>query len=77
MVNTIRGLGQDVNEQEVVQKVLRSLPIRFNPIVSIIEENKHLENMTMDGLWGILIDYGMRIEDPMQKEDAFKVSQKR
>ena len=64
MVNTIGGLGKEVNEQEVVQKVLRSLPIRFNQKVYAIEEKKHLEKLTMDALQGILIAYEMRIEDP-------------
>lgn len=39
VVNTIKALGKKVNEQEVVQKILRSLPLRFNPKVSSIEKN--------------------------------------
>ena len=61
MVNTLKGLGKGVNEHEVVQNVLRSLPIRFNTKVFAIEENKHLEKLTMDALWGILIAYEIRI----------------
>ena len=60
----------------MVQKVLRSLPIRFNPKVSAIEEKKHLEKLTMDTLWGILIAYETRIEDPKQTKVSFKASQK-
>ena len=48
----------------MVQKVLISLPIRFNPKVYVIEEKKLLQKMTMDALQGILIAYEMRIEDP-------------
>ena len=50
MVNTIRGIGKEIKEQEVVKKVLTSPPMRFNPKILAIEENKHLENLTMDAL---------------------------
>ena len=48
----------------MVQKVLRSLPVRLNPELYAIEDKKHLEKMTMDALRRILIAYEMRIEDP-------------
>lgn len=41
--------------------------MRFNPKVLAIEENKHIKKLTMDALWGILISYEMRIEDPKQR----------
>ena len=31
--NTMRGLGQKIEDEAIVQKVLRSLPARFNPKV--------------------------------------------
>jgi hypothetical protein len=62
IVNTIRGLGEKVEEPMIVQKVLRSLPLRFDSKVSVIEEMKDLEKLTMDELHGILIAYEMRIE---------------
>ena len=34
LVNTIRGLGEEVNESIVVYKILRTLPKRFNPKIS-------------------------------------------
>jgi hypothetical protein len=30
-VNVIIGLGEEIEESVIVQKVLRSLPMRFNP----------------------------------------------
>lgn len=41
-VNTIRGLDEKLDEDVVVQKVLRSLRKKFNPKVSAIEK---MENM--------------------------------
>ena len=60
--NTIRGLGEKVEEPIIVQNVLRSLPLIFNLKVSAIEEMKDLDKLTMDALHGILTAYKMRIE---------------
>ena len=38
VVNTIRGLGEEVKETIVVQRILRSLPSKFNPKVSTVED---------------------------------------
>jgi len=62
VVNSIKVLGEDVEETSIVQKVLKSLPSRFNPKISVIEEIKDLDNLTMDVLHGTLIAYEMRIE---------------
>jgi hypothetical protein len=36
IVYTIKGLGVEFDESMVVQKVLRSLPVRFDPKISVI-----------------------------------------
>jgi hypothetical protein len=38
MVNAMKALGEKIEEPSLVQKILRSLPDRFNPKVSAIEE---------------------------------------
>ena len=37
LVNTIIGLGEEFEEAIVVQKVLRTLPKRFNPKIFALE----------------------------------------
>ena len=37
VTNTIRGLGEEVKEEMIVQKTLRYIPMRFNSKVSAIE----------------------------------------
>ena len=39
VVNSITGIGEEVNESIIVQKVLRSLPLRYDAKVSTIEES--------------------------------------
>jgi hypothetical protein len=36
-VNSILGMGEEIKESIVVQKVLRSLPMRFDPKISALE----------------------------------------
>ena len=58
LMNTIRGLGEDSCNNVIVQRVLRTLPMRFNPKVC---EMRHLKKMIMDELQGILTAYEMII----------------
>jgi hypothetical protein len=77
-VNEIIGLGEEIEESVIVQKVLRSLPMRFNPKISILEERSDLNSIRMDELHGIFTAYEMRTEqeNPDVKEEAFKASRR-
>jgi hypothetical protein len=61
-VNEILGLGEEIKEIVIVQKVLRSLPVRFDPKISTLEERKYLDSISMDELHGISIGYEMITE---------------
>ena len=54
-VNAIRRLGGKLKEKEVVSKLLRTLPMRYVPKVSTLEERYYLKKVTVDELHGILI----------------------
>ena len=62
VVNTIKGLGVEVDDLVVVQKVLRYLHMIFGPKISTLEERAYLGTLSMDELHGIFIAYEMRIE---------------
>jgi hypothetical protein len=62
IVNEIIGLGEEIEESIIAQKVLRSLPIRFNPKISSLEERSDLISIIMERLHGILTAYEMRTE---------------
>jgi hypothetical protein len=61
MVNVMKALGETIQESSLVQKILRSLPDRFNPKVSSIEELNDLKTLEFDQLLGTLTTYEMRI----------------
>jgi hypothetical protein len=60
VVNTIRGLDETIDDSTIVDKVLRTLPKRFDLKVSSLEERKDLDSISMDELHGILTAYEMR-----------------
>jgi hypothetical protein len=61
-VNAILELGEEIEESIIVQKVLRSLPMRFDSKISTLEEREDLDSISMDELHGIFTAYEMRIE---------------
>jgi hypothetical protein len=77
-VNEIIGLGEEIEEYVIVKKILRSLPMRFNPKISTLEERSDLDSISMDKLHGIFIAYEMRNEqeNPDVKETIFKESKR-
>jgi hypothetical protein len=77
IINSIRGLGVEVSDNELVEKIL-TLPIIYNPKVSSLEDRENLDKITMDVLYGILIAYELILghENHSQGEVAFKVLKK-
>jgi hypothetical protein len=77
-MNEIIGLGEEIEESVIVQKVLRAFPMRFNPKISTLEEILDLNSISMDKLHGIFTAYEMRTEHENLdvKEAAFKASKR-
>jgi hypothetical protein len=74
LVNAMKSLGEKIEEASLVQKILRSLPDRFNPKVSAIEELNDLKYLAFDQLLGTLTAYEMRIgkDKSTTREASFK-----
>jgi hypothetical protein len=70
----MKSLGEKIEEPSLVQIFLRSLPDRFNPKVSAIEELNDLKTLEFDQLLGTLTAYEMRIVKykPTSREASFK-----
>ncbi|XP_059078039.1 uncharacterized protein LOC131876616 [Cryptomeria japonica] len=78
VVNSLKGLGEKLDDKVVVPKILRSLPLRFYAKVPAIEEMVELGKLTVDKLHGILTAYEMwtNVESSSNKETTFKASKK-
>ena len=61
IVNADIGLGENVPKEMIMQKVLRSLSLRYHSKISSLEDRKNLGKLAMDELHSILIAYEMRI----------------
>jgi hypothetical protein len=72
LMNSMKGLGEKIEEAFLVQKILRSLPDRFNPKVFAIEEMNDIKTLSIDQLLGTLTAYEMRIsKDKSTTREAY------
>jgi hypothetical protein len=77
-MNDIIGLGEEIKEYVIVQKVLIYLRMIFDPKILALEEISDLNSISMDELHGIFTAYEMRTEqeNPYVKEAAFQESKR-
>jgi len=71
--------GEPIETKIVIRKILRILPARFNPKVSVLEDRSNLTNLSIDELHGILTAYEMSIEEEdgsSHLETTFSASKK-
>jgi len=61
LIAQIRSHGETLEERRIVEKILRILPSRFDPIVVAIEENKDLTQFTVDELSASLMSHEHRL----------------
>ncbi|GMP23151.1 hypothetical protein CsSME_00000857 [Camellia sinensis var. sinensis] len=77
IVNSSFNLGEKIPESKVVGKILRSLPDRFQPKVTAIEEAQDVDNLKLDQLVGNLQTYeAHRNFKKKQKDIAFSSAHK-
>jgi hypothetical protein len=61
IVNQIRLTGEDIPDQRIVEKVLKSLPNKFEIVLTTILESKDLSNFSTDELMGSLLTHETRL----------------
>jgi gag-polypeptide of LTR copia-type len=70
IVNQIRSCGENLYEKIIVMKVLHSLTTKFDYVVTMIEESKHLSTYTFDELMGSLQVHEARLNRSEEKNDS-------
>ncbi|XP_022891807.1 girdin-like [Olea europaea var. sylvestris] len=68
IVNSSFNLGEKILESKIVRKILRSLPERFRPKVTSIEESKDLDTVNIEELVGSLQIYELTISQPKKNK---------
>jgi hypothetical protein len=61
IVNQIRLIGETITDQRIVEKILRSLPKKFEMVVTAILESKDLSRFSIDELIGSLVTHETRL----------------
>jgi hypothetical protein len=62
-VNAMIRLGEEIEKSVIVQNVLISLPMIFDPKISALEERENIDSISMDELHGIFIAYEVRTKN--------------
>ena len=57
ITNNREQLGEAVDEKNIIRNILRMLPGRFNPKVSVLEYSANLDKLNKEELHGVLIPY--------------------
>lgn len=73
IVNQIRSYGEELSHQKIVEKVLRSLPSKYDQVVVVIEESMDLSDYSVNELMGSLQAHEQRLARVTGKsiEEAF------
>ncbi|KAI9181643.1 hypothetical protein LWI28_017061 [Acer negundo] len=71
IINELHSYGKDFSSDELVRKMLRSLPKEWAPKVTAIEEAKDLKTLSLEELVGSLMTYELKLND-MKDEDKEK-----
>ena len=73
IVNSASNLGETILKPKIVRKVLRSLPERFHPKITAIEESKDIDEIPLKELVGNLQTYELGLSRKIQKQCVFCV----
>ncbi|KAL0558905.1 hypothetical protein IC582_003491 [Cucumis melo] len=74
IVNSLRSNGEEVGDQRVVEKILRSMPRKFEHIIVAIEESKDLSTFSINSLMGSLQSHELRLKQfDVDPEEAFQM----
>ncbi|KAA8525573.1 hypothetical protein F0562_007428 [Nyssa sinensis] len=74
LVNQMKTYVEDISDARIVEKILISLPKKFDVIVAIFEETKDISKLSIQELMGSLKSYEQRLSRCFEKslESAFQ-----
>ena len=73
VANDMLGLGEDMPDAKVVEKILRTLVEKFAYVVCAIEESKDIKSLSVDELQSSLLVHEQNMRKTVREEHALKV----
>ena len=73
VANDMRNLGEDMADDKIVEKILRTLVEKFTYVVCAIEESKDIKEMTVDELQSSLLVHEQNLSKHTGEEHVLKV----
>ncbi|KAK2965254.1 hypothetical protein RJ640_015752 [Escallonia rubra] len=67
LINQMKTHGEDISDRRIVEKILISLPEKFDPIVAVIEETKDLSTLSVQEVMASLKSYEQRMARHTEK----------
>ena len=61
LINQMKSYGDSIDDDQIVEKVLISILVKFDPVVAVIENKKDLSTLSVQELMGALKSYEQRL----------------
>lgn len=74
IANKMKAHGERMEQNVIVEKILRSMTIQFNHVVCSIEEYNNVSSMSIDELQSSLLVHEQRMGGYKEEEQALKVT---
>ncbi|XVF72312.1 hypothetical protein PTKIN_Ptkin12aG0111000 [Pterospermum kingtungense] len=76
IVTKLKQLRKEITKEELIKKLLNTLPKEWKPKVTVIKEAKDLTRITMDEIVGSLLTYEQELKEDEEEENK-KLANKR
>ncbi|KAI9177638.1 hypothetical protein LWI28_017655 [Acer negundo] len=74
IANKMKAHGERMEQSMIIEKILRSMTLKFNYVVCSIEESNDLSIMTIDELQSSLLVHEQRMQGLKEEEHALKIT---
>ena len=77
IINQLNQLGKIIPEDELVKRLIKSLPKTWRSTVVVIREAKYLNKISLDEICGYLFTYKQEMNQMEEKEKKVAVDKKK
>ncbi|KAK7368917.1 hypothetical protein VNO80_10950 [Phaseolus coccineus] len=74
IANKMKAHGERMEQIVIIEKILRSMTVKFNYVVCSIEESNDLSTMTIDELQSSLLVHEQRMQGQKEEEHALNIT---